>query len=172
MKEQASLYTVVQKGFTLIELLVVIAIIGILSSIVLVALSSSRATAADSNVKGNLSTIRTAAELYASDHANSYGVFYSEGLPPPAGATSFCLNPTYTTGTLFSDPTIKNALTGAQNASGGVIRCFSDGDTWAVSVALKSNASFSWCVASNGNARQINTSNALNLAFSNSCLDY
>ena len=52
------------RGFTLIELLVVIAIIGILASVVLASLNSARKKGADAAVKGNLSGIRAAAELY------------------------------------------------------------------------------------------------------------
>ena len=53
-----------KKGFTLIELLVVIAIIGILASVVLASLNSARKKGADAAVKGNLSGIRAAAELF------------------------------------------------------------------------------------------------------------
>lgn len=52
------------RGFTLIELLVVIAIIGILSSVVLASVSSSRAKARDARRKSDLSEIKTALELY------------------------------------------------------------------------------------------------------------
>jgi prepilin-type N-terminal cleavage/methylation domain-containing protein len=52
------------KGFTLIELLIVIAIIGILSTIVLTALSNSRAKANDAKVMMELRGFRAAAENY------------------------------------------------------------------------------------------------------------
>ncbi len=52
------------KGFTLIELLVVIAIIGILSTIVLASLSSSRARARDSRRHADMNTMKKALELY------------------------------------------------------------------------------------------------------------
>ncbi len=160
-----------QGGFTLIELLVVIAIIGILTSIVLVAIGSARSGAADSNVKANLSTIRTQAELYAINNGNTYGVFIDSALPPIAGSASQCLDSTYTAGTLFNDPTIKAALTSAQKASGGVMRCFSDGNTWVAAVQLKTTINVAWCVASNAKAVQINTSNMLGVAIpSSNCL--
>ncbi len=59
------------KGFTLIELLVVIAIIGLLSSIVLVAVNSARAKARDAKRKGDLHQIQLALQMYY----NTYGGF-------------------------------------------------------------------------------------------------
>ena len=54
-----------QKGFTLIELLVVIAIIGILASVLLVNLASTRNRAKDSAIKLELSQIRSAVENFS-----------------------------------------------------------------------------------------------------------
>jgi prepilin-type N-terminal cleavage/methylation domain-containing protein len=59
-----------QKGFTLIELLVVIAIIGLLSSIVLAALSSARSRARDGDRIETLVSLRNALELYYTKHGN------------------------------------------------------------------------------------------------------
>jgi prepilin-type N-terminal cleavage/methylation domain-containing protein len=68
-------------GFTLIELLVVIAIISFLSTTVMAALSSARQKSRDAIRLSDMQTIRTALELYYSDH-NGYpstgGVFKSE----------------------------------------------------------------------------------------------
>jgi prepilin-type N-terminal cleavage/methylation domain-containing protein len=69
-----------RRGFTLIELLVVIAIIGILASIVLVALNSTRIKARDSTRSEALHQIQTAVESYASDNGhfpNSNGAWTS-----------------------------------------------------------------------------------------------
>jgi type II secretion system protein G len=64
-----------RKGFTLIELLVVIAIIGILASMVIVALSTARAKARDATRKSDLRQVKTALEVYYSDQSpNSYYV--------------------------------------------------------------------------------------------------
>ncbi|TSC67031.1 MAG: general secretion pathway protein G, partial [Parcubacteria group bacterium Gr01-1014_72] len=52
------------KGFTLIELLVVIAIIGILSSVVLASLNSTRTRARDARRVADIKQIQVALELY------------------------------------------------------------------------------------------------------------
>lgn len=57
-----------QPGFTLIELLVVISIIGLLASIVLVALNGARVKARDAKRVADLRQIVTALELYNNDN--------------------------------------------------------------------------------------------------------
>jgi len=55
-------------GFTLIELLVVISIIGLLSSIVLASLSTTRAKARDARRLQDMHTLITALNMYQNDH--------------------------------------------------------------------------------------------------------
>ncbi|MBI3231963.1 MAG: type II secretion system protein [Candidatus Doudnabacteria bacterium] len=56
-----------EKGFTLIELLVVIAIIGLLASVVLLALNSARAKSRDAKRLADVRQIASAMELYYND---------------------------------------------------------------------------------------------------------
>ena len=60
-----------QKGFTLIELLVVIAIIGLLSSVILASLNSTRIKARDGKRAQDLRTMQTALELYRTNNNGS-----------------------------------------------------------------------------------------------------
>lgn len=72
-----------KKGFTLIELLVVIAIIGLLSAIVMVALSSAKQKGSSAGVRAQVASLRGQAELYYTTTGNrSYGL----GGLVPAGA--------------------------------------------------------------------------------------
>ncbi len=87
-------------GFTLIELLVVIAIIGILASVVLVSLNSSRAKARTVRSITDLKQLQTALELYY-DANGSYplssgswgGLYTCWGTPSPNWIVG--LAPTY-----------------------------------------------------------------------------
>lgn len=71
-----------QSGFTLIELLVVISIIGLLSSIVLTSMNSSRMKARDTRRIADLGQIRLALELY----------FDSKGYYPNPGTCGYDCN--------------------------------------------------------------------------------
>jgi prepilin-type N-terminal cleavage/methylation domain-containing protein len=70
-----------QNGFTLIELLVVIAIIGILASIVMVALQTARARSKTAKVQADLHQLKTAIDLLANDTGK-----WPNGCPPDTSA--------------------------------------------------------------------------------------
>ena len=58
----------VRRGFSLIELVIVIVIIGIIAAIALPRMSRGSAGAADSTLAGSLSVLRSAIDLYYTEH--------------------------------------------------------------------------------------------------------
>jgi prepilin-type N-terminal cleavage/methylation domain-containing protein len=59
-------------GFSLIELVIVVVIIGIIAAIAIPRLSRGASGAADSAVAGDLSVLRNAVDLYATEHGGTY----------------------------------------------------------------------------------------------------
>lgn len=140
------------KGFTLIELLVVIAIIGILSAVVLGALSSSRSKGADGKIQSQLVSLRTQINLYsgagtAFDPDNAPG----GTAPGDVGVCSTQAGTVFDTansggGTILSTMTLTNS------------RCVSAagipnlGSAWAVAIPLSTGEA--WCVDSLGTSKK------------------
>ena len=127
------------RGFTLIELLMVIAIIGLLSTVVLAALSSARNKSNDAAVKSNLNSIRSAADLYFDNNGTSYGTFAAGNCVLGAG--------------MFGNSTIINAINSAIASGDGTSRCVASINAYAVAVGMKT-AGQSWCIDSLGRAKQ------------------
>jgi general secretion pathway protein G len=61
-----------RKAFSLIELVIVVVIIGIIAAIAIPRLSRGASGAADSALAGNLSVLRNAIDLYATEHGGTY----------------------------------------------------------------------------------------------------
>ncbi|MBT3201553.1 MAG: type II secretion system protein [Phycisphaerales bacterium] len=84
-----------RRGFSLLELVIVIVIMGIVAAVAIPRMSRGSAGASDSALSSNLSAMRSAIDLYASEHGGTY----------PAAAT-------------FSDQmTLYTSSTGATNAT-------------------------------------------------------
>jgi prepilin-type N-terminal cleavage/methylation domain-containing protein len=128
-------------GFSLVELLIVITIIGILSTIILSSVSNSRSRAYDSKVKQQLSSFRTAAEIYFINN-NGYGP-----------EVSIC------TAGIFNDVNSTNGSPGLYIAAGNLpsftqLVCGSTDSAYAVKATLYSGSEY-WCVDNKGSSRAI-----------------
>lgn len=135
-----------RRGFSLIELLISISIIGILGSIILSSVSSSRGKGFDSKIKQQLNSFRTASEIYFSEHDGSFG--------PP---TSSCGGVTNTT--LFNNlqPTSGNPgvyITAGNLPDFSTVDCESTDTDYTVKASLYSGNEY-WCVDGRGNSRLI-----------------
>lgn len=103
------------KGFTLIELLVVIAIIGLLASVVLLALNSARQKSRDAKRLADVRQLASALELYFNDK-NGYPT-NSATLALLSGTSAPTLSPNYI-GTIPTAPKPQDgncAATGANS---------------------------------------------------------
>jgi prepilin-type N-terminal cleavage/methylation domain-containing protein len=135
-----------QAGFSLLELLIVITIIGVLTSIILTSLSDSRAKAYNSKIKQQLTSFRTAAEIYFSNqNPNGYG-------PTVSG-------PDCSSG-IFNDVSPSNGSPALYIASGNLpdfvqLACSSTASAYAVKASLYSGNEY-WCVDSKGFSGVIN----------------
>jgi prepilin-type N-terminal cleavage/methylation domain-containing protein len=61
-----------RRGFSLLELVIVVVIIGIIAAIAIPRMSRGSAGAADSALSGDLSVLRSAIDLYATEHGGTY----------------------------------------------------------------------------------------------------
>ena len=135
------------RGFTLIELLVVIAIVGILSSVLMSSLNTARAKGSDAKTKSQLSSLRSAAEIYQISNGN-YG----------SVATDSC---TDVVPDFFEDAAsgMLQYTTQVPNyPAGATLSCHTDGTAYAVSaLLLSSSTGEAWCVDSAGSSKLIPT---------------
>lgn len=148
-----------KKGFTLIELLVVVAIIGILASVILASSSGARKKGDDTAVKSNLATMRSVAEIFYLDNANSY-------LPVGGAIFNIANCPTYNpagTNMLSKNKNIAASIAEAVKRGNGS-SCYNGANAWAVAVGLKLTPNTSWCVDVTGAAKMVSSlpSSAIN----------
>jgi prepilin-type N-terminal cleavage/methylation domain-containing protein len=152
MKQHTTRITTPHRGFTLIELLVVIAIIGILASVVLASLSTSRDKGADAKVKAELASARTQAQTYY----DTMGTYYT------TDTDNVCTSATGVYDLLASAAaTVASTvvINGSQVATGNA-NCNVYTDGWVVQVPLKvlnqlssTSGTDYWCVDSAGKSK-------------------
>jgi prepilin-type N-terminal cleavage/methylation domain-containing protein len=145
------------KGFTLIELLVVIAIIGILSSVVLVSLQTTRGKAKDSNAKVSMTNLMIAAELYYSDKGD-----YGTATVVPTTTTGYPISGTGTLATSVCNYEEVIKLTNAvKSAVGQSVNCYASGQKYAFGTTL-TDLTTKYCVDSTGFSGIANTTTPVN----------
>jgi prepilin-type N-terminal cleavage/methylation domain-containing protein len=107
-----------KSGFTLIELLVVIAIIGLLASVVLLALNSARAKARDAKRLADIRQFASAMELYFND-VNGYPTMAAADLAVASVLGQPPINPNYI-GIIPTAPLPADGTCAASGASSNV----------------------------------------------------
>jgi prepilin-type N-terminal cleavage/methylation domain-containing protein len=146
MKLKKGLALRYSKGFTLIELLVVVAIIGLLSAVVLTYLSSARKKGNDTAVKSNLTSVRTAADIYYLNNNNSYLSSFGSPFGPGVCPATSSVNTALHAEPAFS--ALRTAIGKGNQSSTLTPVCYLDANSWAVVIALNLDATKSWCVDS------------------------
>ncbi|MBI2097572.1 MAG: type II secretion system protein [Candidatus Vogelbacteria bacterium] len=126
-------------GFTLIELLVVIAIIGILSGIVLTSLSTARNKARDAQIKSEMASLRSQAEIFYDDNSD-----YGTASTDCSGGTA---------DSLWANTQVQ-AILDAIDVPSGAVACDSTATAWAASAQLVNDTGEYWCADSNGASKQ------------------
>lgn len=101
------------KGFTLIELLIVVIIIAILAAIAIPQFSNTSSDAQEAALDANLSTVRSAIELYRVQHGNKY-----PSKAAATGATTTDCKGTIGAGKVDTKEAFIEQLTGFSNAAG------------------------------------------------------
>ncbi len=81
------------RGFTIIEVLLVVVIIGILAAVVLGNMGAGRNNARFARAAADMSSIRTAIELFRQDHDGKYPINVSRGDMPHTGSVDDNLGP-------------------------------------------------------------------------------
>ncbi|WKZ24658.1 MAG: prepilin-type N-terminal cleavage/methylation domain-containing protein [Patescibacteria group bacterium] len=151
-----------KKAFTLIELLVVIAIIGVLSTLVIVALGNSRSSARDAKRLNDLKAMANALELYYANN-NQYPASITPGQPLEAGGIVYMSkvpnNPTPYTDGNCPDEEYRYLSNSPQSYS--VISCIgsSQGNLIAGGVSVTNNSGLQSIGATNGLVLYLDASN-------------
>ena len=147
------------KGFTLIELLVVITIIGILATIVIVNLNSTRGRGQDAAIKEQMSQIRSIIAIYYSDNFG-YTAGATGGIAPTACITAAGAANAAFASTAFNDADFVKSSAGILRNSSVVPQCQIAANTqksqsWVMWAKLRVNTTDWWCVDSSGSSQQV-----------------
>ncbi len=135
-----------KRGFTLIELLVVITIIGILATVVVASLNTSRDRSSVAAIMSTTNNMRKQAEIFH----NSNG--------PVRGYLGMCTAVDTDNGTGYSATTQDNIIaTGITNMGTGA-DCDSTATAYAIQATLPTSPVTYYCIDSRGNARSGATS--------------
>jgi len=132
-----------KKGFTLIELLVVIAIIGILASIVMVSMSGATNQAKDARIQGDLTQVRSIAELIRNNNSSYALVCSSTNIGFDFTDTNY--------GTQLK--VLGTDIDGQQGVvNGASTKCFDSATLYCVSAQLVADSTKWYCLDSDGRA--------------------
>ncbi len=131
-------------GFTLIEMMIVIAIIGILSSVVLIALGPSRDKAKDARIISDMNQIMSTMETLYNPNTGKY--------PDSSAATA--------------NPAVSAAVTDIGNSGGQGFAMYppSTGDIWYLAIAMLNDKTNYYCVDSSGNTLTIGDASKVSAA--------